>query len=133
LKAQFPVERAAFLCDPATHFLPGGEPSAEAVHRARTVLNEIAYAAGPEARILVVATVGLVGYGAIGHIVARILKGFGSTVLALRSLREARLRRRRRASLNRRTSSALERHLAPRPRNSRVARHDRRKANRADA
>jgi broad specificity phosphatase PhoE len=55
MKAQFPAERAAFLRDPATHFLPGGEPPAEAVHRARTALNEIADTAGPTARILVVA------------------------------------------------------------------------------
>ena len=55
MKTQFPVEHAAFLRDPATHFLPGGEPPAEAVHRARTVLNEIGDQAGPQARVLVVA------------------------------------------------------------------------------
>jgi len=55
MKAQFPAEHAAFLRDPATYFLPGGEPPAEAVQRARTALNEIGDEAGPEARVLVVA------------------------------------------------------------------------------
>ena len=56
-----------------------GIPAADAAMRRSQWRGDYTYSSAPFE--LESATVGLVGYGAIGRIVARILKGFGSTVL----------------------------------------------------
>jgi 2,3-bisphosphoglycerate-dependent phosphoglycerate mutase len=55
MKQQFPEARAAFFADPVTHHLPGGEDPAVGVERGVAALFDIAAAAGPDGRILVVA------------------------------------------------------------------------------
>ena len=53
LRADEPDAVEAFLADPGLHPLPGGEPPAHAVERARSGLADIA-AAHPDSRVLVV-------------------------------------------------------------------------------
>jgi probable phosphoglycerate mutase len=53
MNEQFPEERAAFMRNPVTYHLPGGEDPAHAVRRGMAALHEIA-AAAPTGRSLVV-------------------------------------------------------------------------------
>jgi len=53
MEEQFPEERVAFMHDPVTHHLPGGEDPVFAVERGMAALHEIA-AASPAGRSLVV-------------------------------------------------------------------------------
>lgn len=55
MKASFPVERAAFTRDPATHFLPDGEPPERAAERGVAALQRIASENDANSRILIVA------------------------------------------------------------------------------
>lgn len=54
-RERFPLEHAAFLADPAGNPFPEGEPGRAVVERARAALEDIAAAAGTDARVLIVA------------------------------------------------------------------------------
>jgi probable phosphoglycerate mutase len=55
MEAKFPAARAAFKLDPVANHLPGGEDPILAADRAVAALHDIAIAAGPSGRALVVA------------------------------------------------------------------------------
>jgi len=55
MRMLFPEERAAFIRDPVTHYLPGGEDPVYAAKRGVAALHEIAKATGEGGRALIVA------------------------------------------------------------------------------